>query len=236
MGRIQVIVVIIGSAALLAGLMMIASTTLAAAAPFNPAQEDANYVGSGTCLTCHDALEHVWSDTLHPITIQDAVSNPTSVVADFGTGTALRQLEIGGAARAYTDTDVTFIIGGDSSQRYVMHTGTGYSVLPGQWSVTDGTWGEADAADWLADCADCHTTGYEPQAQSWSELNVGCEACHGAGGLHVETAAYDLPDVVDAATCARCHVGSSSVAGETHDFVIGDSEDWMAVLLNAMGG
>ena len=43
-------------------------------------------------------------------------------------------------------------------------------------------------------CADCHTTNYrknfseavDSYASTWSEMGVGCEACHGPGSLHVE--------------------------------------------------
>jgi predicted CXXCH cytochrome family protein len=49
------------------------------------------------------------------------------------------------------------------------------------------------AQNWNYMCADCHSTGlrknYDPQANRfqthWSEISVGCEACHGPGSLHV---------------------------------------------------
>jgi hypothetical protein len=50
--------------------------------------------------------------------------------------------------------------------------------------------------NWNARCAECHQTGFEknysPKTASyqskWSELTVGCEACHGPGSSHVEWA------------------------------------------------
>jgi predicted CXXCH cytochrome family protein len=47
--------------------------------------------------------------------------------------------------------------------------------------------------NWNLMCAECHTTnlkkGYDPKADTydttWSELHVGCQACHGPGGDHV---------------------------------------------------
>ena len=50
--------------------------------------------------------------------------------------------------------------------------------------------------NWNFMCADCHATnlrkGYDSRARefhtSWSEIGVGCEACHGPGSLHVEAA------------------------------------------------
>ena len=49
---------------------------------------------------------------------------------------------------------------------------------------------------WNAMCAECHSTnvtkGYNPETESyrttWSEITVGCEACHGPGSKHLEWA------------------------------------------------
>ncbi|HSC86428.1 MAG TPA: tetratricopeptide repeat protein, partial [Polyangiaceae bacterium] len=51
----------------------------------------------------------------------------------------------------------------------------------------------APAQNWNHVCADCHSTNverrYDPikdsYASQWSELSVGCEACHGPGSQHV---------------------------------------------------
>ena len=97
--------------------------------------------------------------------------------------------------------------------------------------------------NWNMMCAECHTTdfkkGYDPAADtyrsSWSELHVGCQACHGPGGDHVawarkggrgaasglvvgfrpgdalySGAAYE----VDA--CATCHSRRSRIAAGEH--------------------
>lgn len=80
---------------------------------------------------------------------------------------------------------------------------------------------------WNTMCADCHSTnlkrGYDQASDgyetTWSELDVGCEACHGAGGGHVAWADAGgrgedpgLPsDLVNGSaaneveTCAPCH-------------------------------
>ncbi len=85
--------------------------------------------------------------------------------------------------------------------------------------------------NWQARCAECHQTnfikGYAPKSSiyqsSWSELTVGCEACHGPGQDHVNWArdtdqnAMGMADkgltvkIAGAAAerevqvCARCH-------------------------------
>jgi predicted CXXCH cytochrome family protein len=50
-----------------------------------------------------------------------------------------------------------------------------------------------NAQNWNGMCAECHSTnlikGYDPQTDSyrttWSDIDVGCEACHGPGSRHV---------------------------------------------------
>ncbi|WP_284070383.1 multiheme c-type cytochrome, partial [Vibrio crassostreae] len=50
--------------------------------------------------------------------------------------------------------------------------------------------------NWNFMCADCHSTNLEKNYDSasntynttWSEINVGCEACHGPASAHVEQA------------------------------------------------
>lgn len=61
--------------------------------------------------------------------------------------------------------------------------------------------------NWNSRCAECHSTnlskGFDPNsgtyATTWSEINVGCEACHGPGGRHLALAdAGRLQDATDA--------------------------------------
>lgn len=65
---------------------------------------------------------------------------------------------------------------------------------PGDWLHWTG-----GGQTWNAMCAECHSTnltkGYNADTgvyrTTWSEINVGCEACHGPGSKHLEWA--DLP-------------------------------------------
>ena len=61
--------------------------------------------------------------------------------------------------------------------------------------------------NWNSRCAECHSTNlskrFDPNsgtyATTWSEINVGCEACHGPGERHLALAsAGRLPDAPDA--------------------------------------
>ena len=92
--------------------------------------------------------------------------------------------------------------------------------------------------NWNMMCGECHTTdfkkGYDVKADTyqttWSELDVGCQACHGPGGDHVAWArkggrgaasglvvgfkGADSRYEVDA--CATCHSRRGRVAGGEH--------------------
>lgn len=80
---------------------------------------------------------------------------------------------------------------------------------------------------WNAMCADCHVTDYEKgyvasedrYASRWSELGVGCEACHGPGSRHVEwaRAAASTPKSGDARPSAL-EMGLTAELGAAHAF------------------
>lgn len=91
-------------------------------------------------------------------------------------------------------------------------------------------WGRP-ASNWNTMCSQCHSTAvrkrYNPASDTfrttWSEISVGCEACHGPGSLHVawaRTPAVGRPKISNAALtvktasmsqrdlihlCAPCH-------------------------------
>jgi tetratricopeptide (TPR) repeat protein len=93
---------------------------------------------------------------------------------------------------------------------------------------------------WNGMCADCHSTNlrkrYDPATDSyattWDEIDVGCEACHGAAGAHAEWAGQRAGDEPVAAggrlpvdfehhgagyqveLCARCHARRHRVSAE----------------------
>jgi tetratricopeptide (TPR) repeat protein len=107
-----------------------------------------------------------------------------------------------------------------------------FSLYPGQ-NVPPHDWlyWTRPAMNWNTMCSQCHSTGvqkrYDPAADTfqttWSEISVGCEACHGPGSLHavwgkkpamarpkvenalltVKTSNMAQKDVVD--LCMSCH-------------------------------
>jgi predicted CXXCH cytochrome family protein len=114
-------------------------------------------------------------------------------------------------------------------QRYVYEGENDvYLVFPAEWDAVAQVWrpyllGDtwaAPAYDWVQNCAGCHTTGLDLERVRWEDDGVQCEACHGPGSLHAETAddAGRRPDeeelraihesiVVspDAQICGQCH-------------------------------
>ena len=125
---------------------------------------------------------------------------------------------------------------GEGGQRW-------FHLYPGQ-SIghTDELHWTSRQQNWNFMCAGCHSTnvrkGYDAETDSfkttWSEINVGCEACHGPGSRHVQWA--DTPGWVrsllwndsgltapltgrptgqpgaEVETCAQCHSRRAQIA------------------------
>ncbi len=123
-----------------------------------------------------------------------------------------------GANGVVSDFEVKYTFGVYPLQQYLIHfPGGRLQCLPIAWDVKEEKWfhlypeGPLDPGDWLywtnagqnwnGMCAECHSTNlrknYDIEADSyqttWSDIDVGCEACHGPGSKHVEWA--ELPDM-----------------------------------------
>ena len=111
------------------------------------------------------------------------------------------------------DFEITHVFGWFPLQQYLVPFPRGrLQTLPLAWDSRDNKWfrvppeGPVDPDDWLywtnaaqnwnGMCAQCHSTNleknYDPETDSynttWTDIDVGCEACHGAGSRHVEWA------------------------------------------------
>jgi len=156
-----------------------------------------------------------------------------------------------------SDYEVAYTFGVDPLQQYlVAFPGGRLQCLPAAWNTRDKRWfyvnlgPEAAPGDWLhwtrsgqtwnAMCADCHSTTirkrYDPEEDdyqtTWSEIAVGCEACHGPGSHHVawaeqpdmrrqpvENAALvtrtsGRPGPEEVGLCAPCHARRSQLADQ----------------------
>ncbi len=135
------------------------------------------------------------------------------------------------------DYEVAYTFGVDPLQQYlVVFPGGRLQALSVAWDARAKRWfyvnpgPDAPPGDWLhwtrpgqnwnAMCSDCHSTAvrkrYDPDKDeyqtTWSEIMVGCEACHGPGSRHVAWAdqpAMGRPQVENAALVTR----TSKLAG-----------------------
>jgi predicted CXXCH cytochrome family protein len=137
---------------------------------------------------------------------------------------------------------VDYVLGGFGwKQRFVTQIGNSKYILPHQWNLETEGWVAYHATDWYDPatgdakviaidqswdrrCAGCHATGVEIDFNdtsgewmaSYSELGIGCEACHGPGSLHIdppgdgEKVDY-IWNPTDSAACGNCHVRGGSV-------------------------
>lgn len=158
-------------------------------------------------------------------------------------------IELSGEGGVYTvkigDTvyTVEYTLGSKWKQRYLTRVGNSIYILPIQWNTDQGKWVAYHLRDWFDEtgtpkelsktaawdrrCAGCHSTGTSPSVSDgefiakFSEINIGCEACHGPGSEHAATAdktkIVNPEDIEDFLTknqvCGRCHVRGKSTGG-----------------------
>jgi predicted CXXCH cytochrome family protein len=109
--------------------------------------------------------------------------------------------------------EILFTLGIRPLQQYLVETEGGrLQCLPMAWDSVDQCWlhlypkeqilkndplhWTKPLQNWNFMCADCHTTNFEKKFDSqhlvyrstFTEMNVGCQSCHGPCGEHVETA------------------------------------------------
>ena len=145
-----------------------------------------------------------------------------------------------------SDFLVTHTFGVEPLQQYIVSfPGGRRQVFPVAWDTQKNEWFflQADlkpgaqewihwsrgAMNWNGMCADCHSTGVEKNYSqknntydtTFTEVNVGCEACHGPGSLHIQAmseergAQEERELYIDMSTteearnlvdkCGRCH-------------------------------
>ncbi len=157
------------------------------------------------------------------------------------------------------DFEVKYTFGAYPLQQYLVpFPGGRLQCLPIAWDVKEKKWyhlypnAPIDPKDWLywtnaaqnwnGMCAECHSTNLKKNYMmktdsyqtTWSEIDVGCEACHGPGSHHVEWA--ELPDMARPQTenyelmvktagissrkqvelCAPCHSRRAILGDYTH--------------------
>ncbi len=130
--------------------------------------------------------------------------------AVFRSKAGARRVEVREGEAAPESFDVRYVFGGSSMEQYLVATENGrLQALPVAFDTTKLQWfdifsGEerlpGEFGHWLgrgmnanSQCIACHATGYRAgydvaansYDSTWAESGVGCEACHGAGAVHV---------------------------------------------------
>lgn len=199
-----------------------------------PRIDQSQYAGSQACAQCHKAAYEGWKETGHNKMIRaPRVGGPDqTVVADFSQPSVVRKFDL---------KDVKWVIGHRWKQRFIGEIDGKEVVFPAQWSIKDKTWqpyeGKSDwwyptHKDWKTRsnfqlCAGCHSTGSDAAAQTWVELNITCESCHGPGKAHSQTPRID--NIVNPArlsvarsmdVCLSCHQAGKP-PGEEYAWPVG---------------
>ncbi len=151
------------------------------------------YVGSRKCKTCHGDKYAEWKGTLHSRMVQEFT--PGSTDANFETA-------------PFDKADVKYVIGGLDEYDFVSKKDL--KLITFYWDMGKREWVKQDLYNWIDDCTQCHTTGWDPKTKKWSEIAIGCEACHGPGKAHVSSSGETkmIKTVGSDEMCGKCHNGT----------------------------
>jgi predicted CXXCH cytochrome family protein len=200
-------------------------------------QKESNkkYVGSESCVTCHEEHYQGWKSTLHSKMEQDPIKDGPNknVLGDFST----QDFHL-----TFTLEDVDMLVGSRFKQRYAKKIGDDYYMLPAQWNIETKEWATYQPKNdwWAAEgvypkewskrpasklCEGCHTTGFDIKTKKPAERNITCENCHGPGNLHVESKGKGniinptkLNHERGNMTCFQCHMSGRPPKGEFENY------------------
>lgn len=179
-----------------------------------------SYVGSRVCAQCHDRMYADWSTTPHARAVLEVDGRHELLHGDF-------------VAPVYSDPtvtldfapdDVVLVHGTSVKQRYVDRD---WRIRRVQWSYADRRWHPYNPDDWREhdwrrECAACHSVGYEATTNTWTEIGIGCEACHGPGSHHaLATGIARVGTIANPAKMARA--AADSVCGQCHTRGVADA-------------
>jgi predicted CXXCH cytochrome family protein len=155
--------------------------------------QNASYVGSQACQTCHPKIYERWKKTPMANIVRDPKEHPEAILPDLAKPDPLL---------TFKREDIALVYGSIWKQRYFKKVGNDYFVFPAQWDVTHQSWAAyfaRNGTDWWTEkyppdnmqrptsalCDGCHSVNFNIQNNSVTEWNVGCERCHGPGSQHV---------------------------------------------------
>jgi len=166
----------------------------------------------------HDLAMDVANDTTVLGDFNDAEFSLHGITSRFYKKDGKFFVHTNGPGGEMGDFEITHTFGWFPLQQYLIpFSGGRLQTLHIAWDSRDSKWfrvppeGPVDPGDWLywtnaaqnwnGMCAQCHSTNleknYDPETDSynttWSDIDVGCEACHGPGSGHVEWA--EMPEM-----------------------------------------
>lgn len=179
------------------------------------AKQQASYVGSEECESCHAEQFAAWRNSHHDLALQPV--SGSSVLAAFPPEDT---------TAPFKREDIAFVFGVAPLQQYLIPSDGGrLQSHPTAWDsrpadaggqrwfeLYDSNLPPGDplhwtgrANNWNATCADCHSTGvaknYNALTNSyettWELEDVACEACHGPASIHVETHVDSQPSATE---------------------------------------
>lgn len=196
---------------------------------------DEKYVGSESCISCHEEHFRGWETTFHSRMEQEVIKEGPNknVLGDFSSIDSLLTFNL---------EEVDMLVGSRFKQRYAKKIGDDYYMLPAQWNIQTKEWiAYQPKNDWWARegifpkewdkrptsklCEGCHTTGFDTQTKEPAERNITCESCHGPGSLHVESEgkgqilnpanlSHELGNMI----CFQCHMSGRPPKGKFKDY------------------
>ncbi|MBO8170080.1 MAG: hypothetical protein H0Z35_13005 [Thermoanaerobacteraceae bacterium] len=162
----------------------------------NPALALPGYVGSETCAKCHSDKVNSWMTTDHATMVQSMDDPNAHIVANFKTN------------KWFDKDDVLYAIA--QGKRFLKLNDGKLQYAEAQWDEEAKKWVETAPRDYT--CGQCHNTGFNPETGAWAENGISCEACHGPGEAHAQTA--DASKIVSnpgVEMCESCHGGDRQV-------------------------
>lgn len=201
---------------------------------------EAHYTGSASCRKCHEQIYDRWKKTPMANVVRDPRMHPEAIIPDLATNNVAK----------FSAHEVAFVYGSLWKQRYFTRIGDDYFPLPVQWDVVAGKWlpymVPVKGGDWWGGlyppnnmerptgplCDGCHSVGYNIQAKTVAEWNVGCERCHGPGSEHIAHPSSSnilnpgrMDSQANTDTCIQCHSQGrpldNPIQGKYYDWPVG---------------
>ena len=158
-----------------------------------------NYVGSNACAECHQGKYDDWSGKHMSHFVRYRSDTSESLPGNWHNSPIIGK-------------DVFFIVG---DRNKVAFADKNWKVFPYLYHLRKGKWIKRRMwanQDYRLRCGPCHTVGLNPKTKRFTEINVGCETCHGPGRRHAEDPEQKklrVPGRTDGHsvlfTCRRCH-------------------------------